>query len=177
MEVHFILNPFESNIMVNATEMAKIFNKRIDNFLRLDETKRFIAALLESKNKVFDSSHVRNQITEKDLIRTTNKATFMEQKLAIYFAFWLDVKFQIWLVDIADEIMFGNYKKHWDAHTAQEQAKERMIVLKDEMLRNPTAEIVEEYFRCENVVKSSGNEKRKAIQSQIHLFNYLQNEN
>lgn len=39
------------NVMVNATEMAKAFGKRIDNFLRLDSTNDFIESLIESLNE------------------------------------------------------------------------------------------------------------------------------
>lgn len=38
-------------VMVNATEMSKAFEKRIDNFLRLDSTNEFIEALIESINE------------------------------------------------------------------------------------------------------------------------------
>jgi hypothetical protein len=35
----------DHNIMVNATQMAKVFNKRIDFFLKSDNTKAFIREL------------------------------------------------------------------------------------------------------------------------------------
>ena len=38
------------DVLVNATEMAKAFDKRIDNFLRLDNVDEFIDALIESLN-------------------------------------------------------------------------------------------------------------------------------
>lgn len=177
MEVNFLLHPFNSNIMINATQMAKIFDKQIDNFIRLEGTQKFIKALIVSENSKFAPSDVREQITENKIIYATNKATFMHRKLAIYFAFWLDVNFQIWIIDTIDNILFGNYKKHWDAHTMQEEAKEKMILIKEQILTNPTAELVEDYFRNEEIVKNTGLEKRKAIKNQIHLFNYLQENN
>ena len=38
-QIHFLLGN-EKNVMVNATEMAKAFGKEIDNFLRLESTKK-----------------------------------------------------------------------------------------------------------------------------------------
>jgi len=47
------------NVMVNATEMAKAFGSRIDNFLRLDGTEDFINALIESLNNENEFTHIR----------------------------------------------------------------------------------------------------------------------
>lgn len=41
-EIHFLVNPNQKNVMVNATEMAKMFNKRMDNFLKADHAQKFI---------------------------------------------------------------------------------------------------------------------------------------
>ena len=32
-QIHFLFNPSDKNVMVNATEMAKIFGKRTKDFL------------------------------------------------------------------------------------------------------------------------------------------------
>ena len=168
-QIHFALQN-EGNVMINATEMAKPFNKHIDNFTRLEGTRNFIIALLESENSKFAPSDVREQLTEKDLIYGTNKATFMHRKLAVYFAFWLDVKFQIWVIDIIDEILFGNYKKHWDAHIQQEKAKKSMGALKASLLQNPTPNDVRLYFKHEQAYQDAKNQKALAIRNQLKLF-------
>lgn len=41
-EIHFLVNPNQKNVMVNATEMAKMFNKRMDHFLKADHAQKFI---------------------------------------------------------------------------------------------------------------------------------------
>jgi len=168
--IHFLVNPQNDNVMINATEMAKAFEKRVEDFKRLDGTSVFIKALLKSENSKFEHADVREQLTEKDLIYGTNKATFMNRKLAIYFAFWLDVNFQIWIIDTIDEIIFGNYKKHWEAHAMQEKAKFDMEILKEEMLLNPTLENVREYFEAENSLKAAKNTKVQAIKNQLKMF-------
>ena len=114
-QIHFLLGN-DKNVMVNATEMAKAFGKRIENFKRLDETKIFIKELLEHENAKFDSSHMSEQnlknLVEDDIINTTNKATYMHRKLALKFAVWLDVKFELWIIDTIDNFLFGYYKEH-----------------------------------------------------------------
>ncbi|MFA7448734.1 MAG: KilA-N domain-containing protein [Weeksellaceae bacterium] len=41
-EIHFLVNPDQDHVMVNATEMAKVFGRRTKDFLKTDETKSFI---------------------------------------------------------------------------------------------------------------------------------------
>lgn len=168
--IHFLVHPNNKNVMINATEMAKAFNKQVDNFTRLDGTEKFIEALLASENSKFEPSDVREQLTEKDVIYGTNKATFMHRKLAIYFAFWLDVNFQIWIIDTIDEIIFGNYKKHWEAHATQEQAKIDMEKIKAELLINPTIESVQRYFEAEIAFNNAKQAKTQAIKNQLKMF-------
>lgn len=169
-EIHFLVNPNDKNVMINATEMAKPFNKQIDNFTRLEGTQNFISALLESEKSNFVPSHLREQMTVKDLIYGTNKATFMHRKLALKFAAWLDVKFELWIIDTIDEVIFGNYQKHWEAHAEQELAKIEMETLKNQMLTNPSIETNRAYFEAEKRMKEAKNSKNKAIRHQYRLF-------
>ena len=171
INVGFILNPNNSNIMVNATQMAKIFDKRVDNFLRLEETKRFIKILSDKKN----GNSAPSDVSEQNIIHTTNKATFMCRELAIYFAFWLDLEFQLWIIETIDSILFGHYKKHWEAHAKQEEAKQKMEELRKLILTSPTVELVAEYFECEREQQNALIQKKKALKQQLNLFNYLQN--
>jgi hypothetical protein len=173
-EIHFLLGN-EKNVMVNATEMAKAFGKRIEDFKRLDGTKNFINALLKHENSKLAHADVREldskKMTESDLIQTKNGiATYYHRKLALEFATWLDVDFKVWIIDTIDELLFGNYKKHWDAHVKQEDAKTIMEETKKRLLVNPTQTDVVAYFKAENEFKSAKSEKQKAIFSQYRLF-------
>lgn len=38
--IHFLVNPLDKNVMVNATEMAKLFNKETRVFLKADHAKK-----------------------------------------------------------------------------------------------------------------------------------------
>lgn len=110
-EIHFLVNPLDKNVMVNATEMSKIFNKRPKDFLRLDGTNIFIDALIKAENLNFDVADVPHQTKYNDVVKTTNKATYFHRKLALKFAAWLDVNFDLWIIDTIDSILFDNYNK------------------------------------------------------------------
>ncbi|MFA5296575.1 MAG: KilA-N domain-containing protein [Lutibacter sp.] len=182
--IHFLVNPKNDNVMINATEMAKAFNKRVEDFKRLDGTSIFIEALLksenskfehadvreqltekDSENSKFEPSHVREQLTEKDVIYGTNKATFMHRKLAMYFAFWLDVDFQIWIIDTIDDILFGNYKQHDQAVIENLKFEKELEDVEVELYNNP---LFVKYQNINLLIKTTNAEKRKALKAQIN---------
>jgi len=85
-----------SKVMVNATQMAKIFDKRMDNFTRTDETKKFIAECLNNANKRY-----LNIEKEEDLIVSMQKTgTWMHRILALKFAAWLSPAFEFWIYSV-----------------------------------------------------------------------------
>ena len=87
-EIHFLLNPTDQNVMVNATEMAKIFNKRMDLFMKAAHTKRFIEVLkLPPNGGSLDQNVVQ--------FRGRN-GIYFHRILALKFAAWLDPEFEIW---------------------------------------------------------------------------------
>jgi hypothetical protein len=100
-----------------------------------------------------------------------NAGTWMHQFLAIEFASWLDVSFKIWINLTIRDILFGNYKKHWDAHVKQEDAKTLMEDAKKRLLLNPTPADVLIYFNAENEFKSAKSEKQKAISNHTIIEN------
>jgi ABC-type Fe3+-citrate transport system substrate-binding protein len=171
-QIAFVLGN-EKNVMVNATEMAKAFGKRVEDYKRLDSTKKLIEAL---KNDIDESelSDEKNDFAHADVrdqkvIYSTNKATYFNRILALDFATWLDLNFRIWVFKTIEDILFGNYKRHWDAHIKQEQTKEEMESIKLRLITNPTTEDVVRYFQLEQVYKNCSAEKAKAIKSQYKL--------
>jgi hypothetical protein len=160
-KIHFLINPSDNNVMVNATEMAKMFGKRTDHYLQNETTKQFIEAL-----KVPDiSGTLTTEIVEN---RGRNGIYFCEL-LAIDFATWLDVNFKVWVYQRIQEAIFGNYKKHWEAHVVQEDARKQMERLKKELLLEPTQEAVINYFEQECIFMSAKNAKRAAIANQMKM--------
>ena len=97
----------DGNKMINATQMAKPFKKRVSNFLRLDETKRFIE-LLEIR---YSDLSIGEDGTKKEVLRVIKggephlQGTWMEEKLALKFAAWLSQEFELWVYDRVQELL------------------------------------------------------------------------
>jgi len=82
--------------MINATEMIKAFpNKRINDFLRLNQTKSFIK-LLENKTG-FPVLVVNNG--------GQRPGTLMHHKLGLKLASWLSDEFELWVYDRIEELL------------------------------------------------------------------------
>lgn len=84
--------------MVNATEMAKFFNKRPIDWLQNKQTEEFITEL----------SKVRKS-TLADLVQVSrggdNPGTWMHEDVALEFARWLHPGFAIWCNDRIKELL------------------------------------------------------------------------
>ena len=96
MEVHFLVNPNDKNVMINATEMAKIFDKRVDVFMKTDNTKAFISALkLTGKSVSLKSNQPPNG--GRIIDNRGRNGIYFNEILALKFASWLDPNFEIWV--------------------------------------------------------------------------------
>ncbi|MCT4190211.1 phage antirepressor KilAC domain-containing protein [Elizabethkingia anophelis] len=86
------------SVFVNATEMAKPFNKRPNDYFNLIATKELITAIT-----------IKNGIAENQLVITErgglNPGTWLNEDLAIDFAQWLSVDFRLWVADRIKELM------------------------------------------------------------------------
>lgn len=87
---------FTNNAWFNATEVAKNFGKKTNDWLRLESTKEYIACLEELAMRENPAS-VENQLvrTEKGGSNGGGGSWF-HPKLAVSFARWLDVRFAVW---------------------------------------------------------------------------------
>ena len=167
-EIHFALQN-EGNVMVNATEMAKAFNKRVDDFTRLRSTESFINEVLEDLNLENNHAHLRDYKREDVISSNKKRGTYMCDVLALKFAAWLDVKFELWVYKTINNILFGHYKEHWEAHLEQTKAEKVMEDLKPKLLTAPTPEMMLEYFDAERTIKNAKSLKRKAITNQYKM--------
>lgn len=92
-----------NNMMVNATEMAKIFGKDVPDFMILKNTKDFISECLKNQNSGFLGIE-----KEEDLVVSTQKTgTWMHRVLALKFAAWLNSAFELWVYMTIDKLVFG----------------------------------------------------------------------
>ena len=83
--------------MVNATQMAKPFEKSATHWLRNQSTQEFIATYAELRN-----------CNSSDLVQVTygdNGGTWMHEDVALEFARWLSPAFAIWCNDRIKELL------------------------------------------------------------------------
>ena len=94
----------DGNRMINATEMARPFSKRVNNFLRMEGTKEYILVL---ESRYADS---RNE-EKREVLRVVQggtpelQGTWMDEKLALKFAAWLSPYFELWVYDRIEELL------------------------------------------------------------------------
>jgi len=94
---------FQTDGFINATAIAKQFNKVPKDFLRTKTTKEYIKAvgqicLLE-----------QNQLVKvKNGGNTQEVGTWLHPKLAIFFARWLDARFAVWCDLQIEKILHSN---------------------------------------------------------------------
>lgn len=87
------------NVMVNATEMAKVFGKRPAKWLELPSTKEFLSALVDVRKSDFALIQ-----TDKGGINGGG-GTWMHEDVALEFARWLSPAFAIWCNDRIKELL------------------------------------------------------------------------
>lgn len=95
---------------LNATQIAKQFDKRINNYLRSEQTQQYIAALLEVF-KARNSAMTKNQLVIVQKGGNVHfSGTWLHPKLAVDFARWLDPKFAVWCDEQIEQILSGSLK-------------------------------------------------------------------
>lgn len=92
-------------LMVNATQMAKMFGKRLDVFLKSDHAKAFIQELQRNTFIDKDKPLQLNEI----MLKRGSKGTWMHRILALKFAAWLDTEFELWVFSTINKLMIGHY--------------------------------------------------------------------
>jgi hypothetical protein len=146
----------DNKVMVNATEMAKVFNKDVFQFTRIDTTKEFIRSCNKPQN-----CGLLGIKSEDDLIISRQKSgTFMHRVLALKFAAWLSPDFEVWVYLTIDKLLFGKLAD-------REKSLERTIVLQKEMnilagKSNKTGDDFEQYLQIEGKLR-----KEQAIRKNL----------
>lgn len=157
-QIHFLVNPNEKDVMINATEMAKMFGKRIDVYLKTQPTKAFIDALQ------FPPVGVNSiPLSYEQIIQTKGHlGTFMHRKLALDFAAWLDVNFRVWIINTIDEILFSKTEPIANA-ISQKQLKqqEEEAIIKKAMKTNNTD--VLDLIKVQKEIKRADYQEKKAV--------------
>ena len=139
----------DKNVMVNATQMANVFNRDLYQFTKSEDTKRFIETFLKPAN-----AGLLGIVNRADLIVSRQKAgTFMHRVLAIKFAAWLNPYFELWVYTTIDNILFGSYAE--DEKNLKEIARiQTQISQKEQYLAtHPIQQEIEELKKAEQKEK------------------------
>lgn len=127
--------PQTDNVLVNATQMAKIFDKEVSGFLKTDSTKNFIEAYCRTEDIPSQNEFSPNGKLIKVISTGRNNGTWMNRIVALKFAAWLDPYFEVWVYKTIDQILFGQYKRIEE--NLKESAKRKLQIEKiREDLRN-----------------------------------------
>lgn len=149
------------NVMVNATQMAKIFGREMKDFNKLDSTKKFIESCLKSDF----SSLIGIQKEEDLIISKQNSGTWMHRILALKFAAWLDSDFEVWVYITIDKVINHYFQEQREAIIeklnikAQKEEKKRSLLIKYPEMA--------EYFELESKEKEAHNKRVASIKNQV----------
>lgn len=101
---------FNADGWLHATEIAERFGKEPAQWLRLDSTKEYIERLSERMEKSnVGKSHITLVKTRRG--NTSTSGTWLHSKLAVKFARWLSVDFEIWCDEQIDTLVRGDQTK------------------------------------------------------------------
>lgn len=101
--------------MVNATEMGKIFDKTPKDFLRNQKIKDYIVALASRQNCLVTDLQIV-------ILGGESPGTWMERKLALRFAQWLNADFAVWVDMKIEELLITG-------HTSIQPKSDRELVI------------------------------------------------
>jgi hypothetical protein len=96
---------FTSDAYLNATQIAKHFNKRVQHYLDSDRTKEYIQELTKAANPALNKNQL---VIVKKGGKVGESGTWLHPKLTIDFARWLSAKFAIWCDMQIEKILHSN---------------------------------------------------------------------
>ena len=174
------------NVMVNATEMAKSFDKRPAKWLELPSTKEFLAALTAIRK------------SDTALIQTNSGGinggggTWMHEDVALEFARWLSPAFAIWCNDRIKELLTQGVttindddvtilhamqvlqKRVDEKQRALEFAQERITTQSEQLkLQAPKVKYVDEVLQSVNTYTSTQMSKELGLREAEQLHKIL----
>ena len=213
----------DNNIMINATQMANAFNRRIDFFLKTDHAQAYIKALEKAYNSPNFNINLRDNLppnggslgqkegentpnlppfggsleqnegqntpnlppfggrsdanlsemsdrSESKIIKTINgKATWMHRLLALKFAAWLDVEFEIWIYTTIDRLLLGHFRELKEATTEKLLAQQALEDKRKELLRKHPNDFAE-FLAIENKLNLSNKRRQRALKESLNAL-------
>lgn len=172
-QIAFDINADE-NVMVNATEMAKVFEKDVFGFLRLDSTKAYIQAYCQTADLRFGNEFSPEGKLIKVVKGGEHNGTWMERSVALKFAAWLDPLFEVWVYKTIDEIIFGEYVQIRAKLKEAASRKLRIEKLKNELTTDPNADKrIQELFKLEETEKKETKSRFSQLGKQIKEYKQM----
>ncbi len=167
-----------ADVMVNATEMARIFGKRPIDFLKQEGTKAFLdelkSSILEFRSDSASLLNAGNDVFADEMIVRSDRGrgadggvTWMHRQLAIKFAAWLDPKFEVWIYRTIDQLLFEHTRKTTDELKEKAKLTDRRDEIIQELQGN---QLFQEYRLIEFKLRQIGNRIGKYNSSQMELF-------
>jgi len=151
------------NVMINATQMAKVYGRKVEAFSRNLDVINFISECLKSENSRF-----LNVEKEEDLIISRQKSgTWMHRVLAIKFAAWLNPTFELWVYLTIDKILYDYYKRLEESLKVSAKRQNRISIIKEKL--NSTAEF-QELQRLELDERQESYKRAKENRNQLDMF-------
>lgn len=159
--------PTRSDVMVNATQMAKIFDKEVSGFLKTDTTKKFVEAYCGTEDIPSQDEFTPNGKLVKVISTGKNNGTWMDRRVALKFAAWLDPYFEVWVYKVIDELLFGEIKVLHESIVSSAKTRARIEELKKELNED------ERYLELAKLeIEDKRLSKKRAIDSskQLNIF-------
>jgi hypothetical protein len=161
--IHFAFTKSNKDVMVNATEMAKIFGKRTGNFLANKETKDTIKALERTGMSVHSDSKIVDD--------RGHMGIYFHRLLAIDFASWLDKDFKVWTLLTIEKVLFGKIDVVKNSINNIKSAEQ---VLKDAIEKakrdgNKDAIAIIDAYNAKELAKSNKTKAIKLFSKQISM--------
>lgn len=157
------------NVVVNATEMAKVFNKEVSGFLRLDGTKSYIQTFCESEDLHSEDEFTPNGKLIKVVNGGNHNGTWMERSVALKFAAWLDPHFEVWVYKTIDKLLFGEYELIHKKVVEAAERKAEIEKLRTELQNDPnTDERTKRLFMLEAQEKKENKNRLAFIGKEIN---------
>lgn len=166
------------DVMINATEMGKVYGKEPYDFLKQEGTKKFISEL-KSAIPAFSSdpesvlNPANGLLSDESIVRTDRGkaldggATWMHRQLALKFAAWLNPKFEVWIYNTIDRLLFEHARR-----TSEElKEKAKLSDRRDELIsRLQSLPDFQEFMQVEYKIRQASNRIAKFNNNQLSIF-------
>lgn len=172
-QIAFDINADES-VMVNATEMAKIFDKDVYDFIRLDRTRAYIDAYCQTGISRFGNEFSPEGKLIKIVRGGEHNGTWMERSVALKFAAWLDPLFEVWVYKTIDQVIFGEYVQLRTKLKETAGRKVRIEQLKKELATDPNADKrIQELLQLEETERKETKNRFSQLGKQIKEYKQM----